>query len=119
MSLDSLILRWIARSSDALVRFIVGLDARLDEFLLKADDDVAGFEDSIGELFGKTEKTKAEIEAQAEAEKAAIEAAAAERKRALEEQAATDQVKLEAGLAEAQKTRAILINMKQSLPKGE
>ena len=42
--LKSLFFRWVARSSDSIVAFVISLDAELDKFLAKHDAEVAGFE---------------------------------------------------------------------------
>lgn len=119
MNLDSLIFRWIARSSDALVRFVIALDARLDEFLEKADADVAGFEDSIGDLFRREEDEKDAIETTKQEAIRRIEEDAARRASEAEARAAAEKAALEDKLAETKRSRAILAQMKQSLPTGE
>lgn len=95
--LKSFLFRWIARSSDSLVAFIISLDAELDKFLAKHDAEVAGFEQDI-------------IDAR--------EAAEAEAKRIIDE--AEETVKDITSTIEAKANAArILLNLKKSLPTGE
>lgn len=94
--LQSLIFRWVARSSDSLVAFITRLDASLDKFLAANDADVAKFEQDI-------------IDAR--------EAAEAEAKRIIDE--AEDAVKdIAASIEEKVKAAKILAGLKNSLPTG-
>lgn len=66
MNINSFLLRFIARSSDSLVRFIIELDAKLDTFLAQHDEKVANLEDQITDFF---ETTDEEIERANEAAK--------------------------------------------------
>lgn len=116
MNLDSLLLRWVARSSDALVRFIIAFDAKLDEFLLKADDEVAAFEDKIEDLISGTEDTKAALEAEAAAKIAHIETVKNDRIAAVEANTAVEQRNLEAKAEEAKRSREVIANLKASMP---
>lgn len=96
MNLTSLFLRWVARSADALVSFIVELDAKLDAFLLKHDADVAAFEQEIEDAFEDAERIVEEVHA-----------AASERAAAIKNK-----------IDEANKAATILKGLKQALPTG-
>lgn len=95
--LQSIFFRWVARSSDSLVAFVVRLDATLDKFLAKHDEEVAGFEQEIIDLRN---------DAEAEAERIIKEAEDAV-------QGVTDKIE------EKVKAAKILAGLKNSLPTGE
>jgi hypothetical protein len=116
MNLDSLLLRWVARSSDALVNFIIAFDAKLDEFLEKADDEVAGFEDAIGDLVNGTEQTKERLASQAAAEIAQIESIKEQRIADTEAKAAAEKAELETKAENAKRSREVIANLKASMP---
>lgn len=94
--LSSVLLRLVARSSDSLVKFVVGLDAALDKFIAKHDDEVAAAEQRVRD-----------IAADAAAEVERIQAAAADAVQTVENE-----------LAEKAKAAKILIGLKGSLPTG-
>ncbi len=95
--LKSLFFRWVARSSDSIVAFVISLDAELDKFLAKHDAEVAGFEQEIVDLRN---------EAQAEAQRILDEAEDAVK-------SVTDTID------EKVKAAKILAGLKKSLPTGE
>lgn len=64
--LTSILTRFIARNSDALVAFIVKLDARLDAFLAKHDTELASIEHEIEIVTSHAAAEVARIEALAE-----------------------------------------------------
>lgn len=92
--LDSILLRWVARSSDSIVSFFVRLDARLDVFLAKHDAEVAGFEDDIA---GIKQDVVNEVQR-------------------LEREAAEAVNDVEAKIAEKRDAAAILLGLKAALP---
>lgn len=53
-SLQSILLRFIARNVQSIVDFMVALDARLDQFLLDNDAEVAAKEKEIADLAKET-----------------------------------------------------------------
>lgn len=95
--LKSLFFRWVARSSDSIVAFVISLDAELDKFLAKHDAEVAGFEQEIVDLRN---------DAQAEAQRILDEAEEAVK-------SVTDTID------EKVKAAKILAGLKKSLPTGE
>ena len=95
--LKSLFFRWVARSSDSIVAFVISLDAELDKFLAKHDAEVAGFEQKIVDLRN---------DAQAEAQRILDEAEDAVK-------SVTDTID------EKVKAAKILAGLKKSLPTGE
>jgi F0F1-type ATP synthase membrane subunit b/b' len=95
--LKSLFFRWVARSSDSIVAFVISLDAELDKFLAKHDAEVAGFEQEIVDLRN---------DAQAEAQRILDEAEDAVK-------SVTDTID------EKVKAAKILAGLKKSLPTGE
>lgn len=97
MNLTSLLLRWVARSSDSLVAFVVGLDAKLDVFLLKHDADVAGFEQEVRDITAVAE--------------AAVEA--------IREEAGEQVSKVERKIDDATRAASILKGLKDALPTGK
>lgn len=62
MKLNSLLLRFIARSSDSLVAFVLALDAKLDAFLAEHDTKVTELENEIDNLYETANQRIAEIE---------------------------------------------------------
>lgn len=92
--LDSILLRWVARSSDSIVSFFVRLDARLDVFIAKHDDEVAAFEDRISGI-----KDDAITQVQR-----------------IEREAAEAVGDVEAKIAEKRDAAAILLGLKSALP---
>lgn len=95
--LKSLFFRWVARSSDSIVAFVISLDEELDKFLAKHDAEVAGFEQEIVDLRN---------DAQAEAQRILDEAEDAVK-------SVTDTID------EKVKAAKILAGLKKSLPTGE
>ncbi len=95
--LKSLFFRWVARSSDSIVAFVISLDEELDKFLAKHDAEVAGFEQEIVDLRN---------DAQAEAQRILDEAEDAVK-------SVTDTID------EKVKAAKILAGLKKSLPIGE
>lgn len=95
--LKSLFFRWVARSSDSIVAFVISLDAELDKFLAKHDAEVAEFEQEIVDLRN---------DAQAEAQRILDEAEDAVK-------SVTDTID------EKVKAAKILAGLKKSLPTGE
>jgi len=67
MKLNSFLLRFIARSSDSLVAFILALDAKIDIFLAQHDDTVNMLEEQIEGIFTDNEEEVARLRAEAEA----------------------------------------------------
>ena len=66
MTLNSWLLRFIARSSDSLVAFVVALDAKLDIFLAQNDDRVNELEEKIEDVLSDAEAQIASIRADAD-----------------------------------------------------
>ena len=63
-SLQSILLRFIARNVQSIVDFMVALDARLDQFLLDNDAEVAAKEKEIAALVEETADKVSAMEAE-------------------------------------------------------
>lgn len=63
-SLQSILLRFVARNVQSIVDFVVALDARLDKFLLDNDAEVAAKEKEIADLAKQTADRISEIESE-------------------------------------------------------
>ena len=95
--LTSLFLRWVARNSDALVKFVTDLDAKLDTFLAEHDAAAAAFEQDIRNV-------RDDVQAK-------IDAIIAEGNEAVES--------IEAEAAKRAKAAKILLGVKSALPTAE
>jgi hypothetical protein len=78
MNLNSFLLRFIARSSNSLVAFVIALDAKLDIFLAQNDDRVNNLEEQVEDLFADAEDEVTRIREQAELKAAEVRAEIAE-----------------------------------------
>jgi len=72
MSLQSFLLRFIARSSDSLVSFVIALDAKLDTFLAQHDAEVTNLENQIEDLLDDAKAEAQRILNEAEDDVAAV-----------------------------------------------
>jgi hypothetical protein len=65
-TLQSILLRFVARNVQSIVDFMTALDTKLDAFLVAHDNEVAALEDKIEAVFDDANKRVSEIEAEIE-----------------------------------------------------
>lgn len=82
MNINTFLLRFIARSSDSLVSFVVALDAKLDAFIEQYNEDILNMEDEIADIRNDVESRILDIKLEAEDHIDSVRAEQARRKNA-------------------------------------
>lgn len=84
MNINTFLLRFIARSSDSLVAFVVALDAKLDAFIEQYNEDILNMEDEITDIRNDVESRILDIKLEADDHIDAVRAEQARRKNAVD-----------------------------------
>lgn len=119
MQLNSIVLRFIARSSDALVAFVTMLDSKLDDFLIRFDNDITRLKQDAEEILVDTRLRIEQIEQDTEVEIEALRFKAAGKVQAVKAKATAKVERIKYKVSEVSRAADIIKDLKNSPPKGK